>query len=98
LSFFISKFTYQVLNDEDIGYYYHTQNPIISQSVVWICDDLAEFTNPFLEIIPKNKYDIVMIYPKFFKLLFGSEERIKKQDEKALQLRREIALYDEKIN
>lgn len=82
------------MNDDDIGYYYHTQNPIISQSVVWICADLAEFANPFLEIMPKNKYDIVMIYPKFFELLLGSEKRIKSQDEKALQLRKEIAEYD----
>lgn len=86
-----------MVHDEDIGYYYHTQNPIVSQSVAWIYSDLEEFANPFLEIIPKNKYDIVMIYPRFFELLLGSEARIKKQDERALQLRREIAEYDGRL-
>ncbi len=97
MSFFLSKFAYQVVNDEDIGYFYHTQNPIVSQSVAWICADLAEFTNPFFEIMPKNRYDIVMIYPKFFELLLAREKRIKSQDEKALQLRKEIAEYDERV-
>jgi hypothetical protein len=93
----MSKFTYQVVYDEDIGYYYHTQNPIVSQSVAWIYADLAEFANPFLDIIPKNKYDIVMIYPRFFEMLLGSDARIKKQDERARQLRREIAEYDGRV-
>ena len=54
--FLFSKFVYQVLEDDDEGYYHHVHYPVVSQSIVWIYTDIEEFTNPFFDIMPKNRY------------------------------------------
>jgi hypothetical protein len=58
LAFLASKFVYQVLEDDDDGYFYHLRYPVLSQSVVWVCADIADLANPFLEIMPQDRYQI----------------------------------------
>jgi hypothetical protein len=69
-----------VLEDEDIGYFNHVRYPILSQSIVWIYADLAEFTNPFFEIMPRDRYEVTQIYPKLYELIFQTQRATKKQD------------------
>jgi hypothetical protein len=96
--FFIAKFVYQVLEDEDKGYYHHVNFPILSQSIVWIAADVAELTKPFFEIMPKDRYEVTQIYPRLFELVFNRKGAVEEEDRKALELRKAIEEYDKTHN
>ncbi len=76
ISYVIGQFVYRVLEDDDMGYYYHVHYPILSQSIVWISKDIADFTNPFFEIMPKNRYELTQVYPRLYELIFNTKKRI----------------------
>jgi hypothetical protein len=87
LSCLFGQLVYQVLHDEDVGYYYHTHFPILCKLIEAIRDDIVEFTAPFFEIMPENKYEVAHIYPRLWGLLTQKEKRIADIDRKALALR-----------
>ena len=94
VTFLFGKYVFQVREDEDTGYYYHIRYPVLSQSVVWVCADLEEWTNPFFDIVPKDRYEITQIFPRLYELVFKTKQAKEQDDRKALELRRAIEAYD----
>ena len=60
---------------------------MVSQSIVWIHADIAELTNPFFDIMPRDRYQVAQIYPRLYDLIFKPQKKIEEQDRKALELR-----------
>lgn len=52
LSTCLSVFWYQVLHDDDLGYFYHTNFPILCKLVEAITQDTITATKPFFDIVP----------------------------------------------
>lgn len=77
-----------------MGYLHHIHSPVLSQSIVWIYADIVDFTNPFFEIMPKDRYQVAQVYPRLFELIFKTKKRIEEKDQKALELRKAIEEYD----
>ena len=69
---------------------------MLSQSVVWIYTDIADFTNPFFEIMPRDRYEVAQVYPKLYDLVFKPQKKIEEEDRKAMELRKAIEEYDKK--
>lgn len=65
----VARFAYQVLFDDYLGYFYQVNYPIPSRSVELIYADLVEYSDPFLDIIPKNRYEIPQILPRLYELI-----------------------------
>lgn len=64
----LARFAYQVLFDDYLGYFYQVNYPVASRSIELIYADLVEYSNPFLEIMPKNRYEVPQILPKLYEL------------------------------
>ena len=45
-----------MIYDDYLGYYYQINHPVLSRSVELIHADLVEWTDPFFDIAPKNRY------------------------------------------
>lgn len=73
LSTWASAFIYQVLHDDDIGYYHHVHYPLICKMIEALSSDLVDFSSPFLEIVPENRYQLTQVYPKLWALMSKKE-------------------------
>jgi len=72
ICFAAARWIYIALYDDYCGYYYQTKAPILCRSLELISLDLAEWTDPFFDIYPKNRYEITQIYPRLFELVSQS--------------------------
>ena len=70
LCFAGSRMVYLILEDDYFGYNYQVNYPILSRSVELITADVVEYTNPFFDIIPKNRYEVSQIMPRLKELIF----------------------------
>jgi hypothetical protein len=87
VAYLASKMVYQVLEDDDQGYFYHLRYPVVSQSIVWIYADIVDLTNPFFDIMPRDRYQVAQIYPRLYDLIFNPQKKIEEKDRKAVELR-----------
>lgn len=83
-----------VLYDNYLGYYYQVNYPVLSRSIELIHADLVEYGDPFLDIMPKDRYQIPQILPRLYELVAKKEKRIQESDQKVMELRKEIEEYD----
>ena len=77
-----------MLYDDYLGYFYQVNYPIASRSVELIYMDIAEFSDPFLEIMPKNRYEIPQILPRLYELVVQKEKKVVEHDRKVMELRK----------
>lgn len=88
------RFVYLVLYDNYLGYYYQVHYPVLSRSIELVHADLVEYSDPFLDIMPKDRYQIPQILPRLYELVMKKEKKIEEADRKVMELRKEIEEYD----
>jgi hypothetical protein len=76
LCFAFARMAYLILWDDYLGYLYQLHYPILSRSIELIYADLVDYTDPFLDIMPKDRYEIPQILPRLYELVVQKEKRV----------------------
>ena len=80
ICFAAARWIYLALNDNYLGYLYQINSPILCRSLELVFMDVAELTDPFFDIMPKNRYEIPQIYPRLYELISQKEKKIANHD------------------
>lgn len=89
-----AKFVYEVLHDELRGYAHHIRYPILSKMVELVAADVESATAPFMDIVPRDRYQVGQIFPRLYDLVLQRQKRIEEKDRRVAEYKKELEEYD----
>jgi hypothetical protein len=59
-----------------------------------VAADVDSATAPFMDIIPKDRFEVGQIFPRLYDLVFQSQKRIEEKDRRVAEYKKELEEYD----
>jgi hypothetical protein len=81
MAFFIGDWLYTFKYNENKMYFYYVNYPLAMKLIESFIAETENFVGPFIQIMPKEKYEIPLVWSRLRNAIFNTEDKQKQKIE-----------------